>query len=158
MSTAEPDRCPHFNDLTQNRINVTIYVRLCRAYYSQTTPTSDNNLMKVYMYAMPFIFIIGVCGNILSLRVFLSKKMRPLSATVYLAALSISDLIVLFTFGALNWLDTFLPEIVESDWAQLLTYPGVCQLYEYVVHVARLVSAWCIVVFTIGMLILLYYL
>ena len=76
--------------------------------------------------------------------------MRNLSATAYLSMLSISDLLVLVTFGALKWVDVTLYEWMGSYRIQLLGYNGVCQAYEYVVQVARFVSAWCIVIFTVG--------
>ena len=104
----------------------------------------------IYIYTMPVIVVVGLCGNALSLRVFLCPTMRKLSATAYLAALSLSDMIVLLTFGALKWLDITMDHLTGSSSIQVLAYPGVCHMYEYVVHVARFISVWCLVVFTIG--------
>ena len=133
--------------------NNTIFI----IFYCNSTACYSNSSRKpngigetVYLYALPVIFIVGVCGNTLSLRVFLSASMRSLSATVYLAVLSLSDLFVLFTFGAMKWLDISLQSITGSTSAHLLGHYGVCQLYEYVVQVSRFISAWCVVVFTVG--------
>ena len=137
------------------------YQLLANAFYSNSSNSSMEEQLNlhckpknigetVYLYTMPVIFIVGVCGNTLSLWVFLCAHMRSLSATVYLAVLSLSDLFVLFTFGAMKWFDISLQSMTGSTSAHLLGHYGVCQLYEYVVQVSRLISAWCVVVFTVG--------
>ena len=57
-----------------------------------------------YAYFTPVILLIGFVGNSLSLNVFISKNMRSLSASTYLAALSTSDLLTLVFYVTIEWL------------------------------------------------------
>jgi len=41
----------------------------------------------VYAYVTPFIILVGIIGNCVSLGVFCSSRMRKMSASVYLASL-----------------------------------------------------------------------
>ena len=59
----------------------------------------------VYANMIPVIFIVGILGNAISLKVFTSKVMRRLSSSLYLVALSISDISVLLTYVLFDWLN-----------------------------------------------------
>ena len=57
--------------------------------------TITLNLLRIY----PILFIsVGTVGNLLSVYVVLRSKLRRNSTFIYLAFLSIVDLIVLYTF------------------------------------------------------------
>ena len=58
-----------------------------------------------YAFLTPFILIIGLIGNSMSLKVFTSRVMRRLSSSIYLMALSVSDMLVLLTYVLLDWLN-----------------------------------------------------
>ena len=58
-----------------------------------------------YAFLTPFILIIGLIGNSMSLKVFTSRVMRRLSSSTYLMALSVSDMLVLLTYVLLDWLN-----------------------------------------------------
>jgi len=63
-----------------------------------------NNGQLVYAYVTPFIILIGIIGNSVSLRVFCSQRMRKMSASIYLASLAISDTCVLLSYVLVEWL------------------------------------------------------
>jgi len=58
----------------------------------------------VYAYVTPFIILIGIIGNSISLRVFCSSRMRKMSASIYLASLAISDTFALLSYVFVEWL------------------------------------------------------
>jgi len=63
-----------------------------------------NSGKDVYAYVTPFIILIGIVGNSISLRVFCSSRMRKMSASIYLATLAISDTFVLLSYVLVEWL------------------------------------------------------
>ncbi|CAG5134561.1 unnamed protein product [Candidula unifasciata] len=102
-----------------------------------------------YTYVTPFVLTIGIVGNILSIVVFMSKNMRKLSASTYLAALSVSDICALFFYVFIDWLRRGLPYFPGKYEATFLEEQGLCQLQTYLSYVSRFVSAWIIVTFTV---------
>ena len=75
---------------------------------SQDPPPQDPPIVTssliFYTYSVPVILAIGLLGNVVSLRVFLSRSMRKLSASTYLAALSTSDILALVFYVLMEWL------------------------------------------------------
>lgn len=104
-----------------------------------------------YSYCTPFILILGISGNILSLCVFLSENLRSLSASTYLAALSISDLLALVFYVMVEWLRRGLVYLEPDMKSRILFFDGnvVCQFQLYVSYISRLLSAWIVVAFTL---------
>ena len=102
-----------------------------------------------YAYFTPFILVIGICGNILSLSVFLSKNMRKMSASVYLASLSTADISTLLFYVFIEWLRRGLIHISPESKINFLEINGICHILLYLSYVSRLMSAWLIVSFTI---------
>lgn len=105
--------------------------------------------MLFYAYVTPIIFFIGIVGNSLSLRVFLSKPMRKMSACYYLAALAASDIGVLMTYVLLEWLHLGLPLWPGGYQAPIITINGICHSFLFFSYTFRFLSAWLIVIFTI---------
>ena len=102
----------------------------------------------VYAFITPFIIVIGVLGNAISLRIFACPRMRKLPASQYLAAISLSDLLVLITYVLFDWLHKGLEYWPGSNRVAWLTLPGFCQTYLFLSYTFRFTSAWLIVVFT----------
>ncbi|KAK3087055.1 hypothetical protein FSP39_001080 [Pinctada imbricata] len=73
--------------------------------------------------------------------------MRKLSASVYLAALSTSDLIALLFYVSIEWIKRGLPQILETV-APFTEQEGICQIIQYLQYVSRFLSAWLVVCFT----------
>jgi hypothetical protein len=63
----------------------------------------------VYSYVTPFVMIIGIIGNLVSLRVFMARRMRKMSASLYLASLALSDTFVIMSYVLVEWLHRGLP-------------------------------------------------
>jgi len=63
-----------------------------------------NGGQDFYAFVTPFIILIGIIGNSISLRVFCSSRMRKMSASIYLASLAISDTFVLLSYVLVEWL------------------------------------------------------
>ena len=108
-----------------------------------------NNGMNFFSFFIPVVILIGIVGNSLSLRVFTSKAMRKMSASYYLAALAMSDMLVLMTYVLLDWLNRGLPRWPGGHSVPLVATQGVCQTFLFFGYTFRLVSVWLIVVFTI---------
>ncbi|ESO85288.1 hypothetical protein LOTGIDRAFT_130696 [Lottia gigantea] len=101
-----------------------------------------------YSYFTPVILMIGLTGNLLSLRVFLSKNMRKLSASTYLAALSTSDILALIFYVLVDWLKRGLPALNPDLQVTFLETNVTCQAFLYLSYLSRFLSAWFIVSFT----------
>ncbi|XP_059176638.1 thyrotropin-releasing hormone receptor-like, partial [Physella acuta] len=102
-----------------------------------------------YAYFTPMVFVVGMVGNSLSLCVFLSKNMRHLSASTYLAALSFSDIINLIFYVLYEWLTRGLRVITSGSHVSFLHIDGACHVIMYLHYVSRFLSAWLVVAFTI---------
>jgi len=102
----------------------------------------------VYVYLTPIVLIIGILGNSLSLNVFLSKNMRGMSASAYLAALSASDLSTLIFYVTVEWLRRGIVYIYPETQMAFLEYNGFCQILMYLSYVSRFLSSWLVVAFT----------
>ncbi len=119
--------------------------------HSWNTKHSQNAYFGTdfYAYVTPFIIVIGVFGNVVSLFVFVSKRMRKLPASLYLAAISASDTLVLLTYVLLAWLNKGLPRWPGYHRLPLVNTIGVCQAFLFFSYTFRFTSVWLIVVFTI---------
>ena len=101
-----------------------------------------------YAYFTPVIFIIGIVGNSISLMVFVCKSMRHLSASMYLASLSASDLMVLIFYVLTEWLTRGIPVLSPDSRVTFMHVNGVCHVIMYFHYVSRFLSAWLVVAFT----------
>ncbi|XP_046363013.2 neurotensin receptor type 1-like [Haliotis rufescens] len=104
---------------------------------------------QFYAYFTPLIMIVGIIGNSLSLNVFLSKKMRTLSASTYLAALSTSDLTALLFYVMIEWLIRGIPVLHPYKRVTFMHVNGICQMIMYFHYASRFLSAWLVVAFTV---------
>ena len=112
-------------------------------------PDPNYDLGKdIYAFSSPWIIVIGLVGNLLSLRVFTShRQLRTLSVSFYLIALSISDSMVLVLIF-LEWLYKGLPEWPGRVKYGLINRLGVCQVFLFFWYTFRFISVYLIVIFT----------
>lgn len=104
-----------------------------------TTPL-DTFAMDLIAYYIPFITFAGTIGNVLSVLVFIRTKLKKLSSSYYLAALSISDTgYLLCNFS--QWINTLNINIYNRD--------GFCQLFTFLSSMCTALSAWLVVAFTV---------
>lgn len=102
-----------------------------------------------FAYLTPVILIVGIIGNSLSLAVFTTKHMRKMSASTYLAALSIADICTLVFYVFVEWLRRGLVYLLPEAKLKFLDSNGFCQVLLYLSYVSRTMSTWIIVLFTI---------
>lgn len=108
-----------------------------------------KSAQKFYIYFTPFILSVGIIGNSLSLTVFMSRSMRRLSASHYLAALSLADITALIFYVCVDWLKRGLSLWPRGEYIHLLHMEGFCQIFMYLGYVSRFLSAWIVVAFTV---------
>ena len=104
--------------------------------------------MRFYAILTPFIIIIGIFGNTVSLIIFKKRALRKLSASLYLKAICISDTCVLLTYVLLDWLFKGLPVVSGGAKVSVVSINGLCQLFLFVSYTFRIISVWLIIVFT----------
>ena len=92
------------------------------------------------MYYMPTIITLGLCGNTVSLVVFMTTYLNRLSLSVYLGALAISDSGFLLSLSLAWW---------KYDNELVFHRPGLCQLVIFSTYVFSFLSAWFVVSFTV---------
>ncbi|XP_061182293.1 neurotensin receptor type 1-like [Saccostrea echinata] len=112
------------------------------------TDTFLRNSRIFYSYFTPVILVVGFVGNLLSLYVFLSRNMRGLSASTYLAALSTSDLLTLIFYVTVEWLRRGLMYLKPDVMLTFIDVDGLCQFQHYMSYMSRFLSAWLVVAFT----------
>ncbi|GFN90587.1 growth hormone secretagogue receptor type 1 [Plakobranchus ocellatus] len=105
--------------------------------------TSSSNLTyetEIDKYLTIAILVIGVPGNILSLIIWMQKRMRH-SSGYYLAALAVNDLIFLFMAQVLD---------VHDIWrtAKPLAFPVICQLFPVIYLALQALSPCLVLAFT----------
>ncbi|XP_052086532.1 FMRFamide receptor-like [Mytilus californianus] len=103
----------------------------------------------VFTYVTPVILAVGITGNTISLLVFLTKNMRKLSASVYLAALSTADLMALIFYVLVEWIKKGIPVGSGQVTAPFLESNGVCQIILFMSYSFRFLSAWLVACFTL---------
>ena len=102
-----------------------------------------------FAYFTPVILLIGILGNILSLAVFTRKNMWKLSASTYLAALSMSDMCSLVFYVLIEWMRRGLVHIHPDAKLAFLDVTGICEVTLYLSYVSRCMSSWIVVAFTV---------
>ena len=100
------------------------------------------------VFGNPVVIFVGFTGNGLSLIVFLCTELRRQSTNVYLAFLSIVDLIFLSTL-ILNWLAWIDVNLVSKQ--------GCCQMTIYFSYVSSFLSVWTVVSFTAERWVVVFY-
>ena len=121
----------------------------CTPFTKPDVPDTYLIGRSFYAYATPFILVVGIIGNCLSLRVFLSTNMRKLSASTYLATLSISDMFVLFFYVTVEWLKRGLVYLAPGTKLYFLEMNGFCQGLLFTAYASRFLSPWLVTAFTI---------
>lgn len=91
-------------------------------------------------YYTPILVYMGGIGNMLSVYIFLTPKLRKLTSSYYLSALAISDTVFLIALFIV-WL-----AMIEID---VFNQPGACQILVYLTSTCSFLSVWFVVAFTI---------
>ncbi|CAF1313661.1 unnamed protein product [Adineta steineri] len=132
------------------RLNATIYTDssvISVATIAMQNIDSNGNSIKYFQHLlkrfgvvyMAIVIIFGFIGNSISCYVFVRSKLRRLSCSLYLTALSISDNGYLLCLG-LIWLENIHVFIFHNN--------GICQFTVYLTTVFSSLSVWFTVAFT----------
>ena len=96
----------------------------------------------LYVYGIPIICLFGICGNMLSFKVFVFSSFGNHSSSIYIAALSLSDTGFLLSLF-LSWLGGGRIGVNYSD------SPEWCHVMIFVSYVCAFLSVWYIVLIMI---------
>ncbi|CAH1647917.1 unnamed protein product [Spodoptera littoralis] len=95
----------------------------------------------LYVYYTPLLVLLGSVGNIISVYVFFTSKLRLQSTSLYLSALALSDTL---------FLQLLLPPWLDAIQITTIFHKsGFCQVFVYSSYTACCLSAWLVVAFTI---------
>lgn len=150
--TMAPDKTTNFNQIfhkndSNNNFNTSTAMNFIDLQNTTRSPITssittplDTFAMDLIAYYIPFITFAGTIGNVLSVLVFIRTKLKKLSSSYYLAALSISDTgYLLCNFS--QWINTLNINIYNRD--------GFCQLFTFLSSMCTALSAWLVVAFTV---------
>lgn len=94
----------------------------------------------LYLFVIPLISILGIIGNVLSIKVFLCSTFNKQPSSIYLAALSVSDTWFLVAL-LMGWLGSFDGTIQQTG--------ASCMVSIYVTYVTGFLSVWYVVLIVI---------
>lgn len=99
-----------------------------------------NTARILSIYIQPILCIVGIVGNLLSLRIFLSKELRKVSSNIYLSAFSASCSVFLLAVFII-WLEFFKLSLIHIQvW---------CQCIIFFTYVSSFLTIWFIVCITV---------
>ncbi|GAB1611071.1 growth hormone secretagogue receptor type 1-like [Argonauta hians] len=104
---------------------------------------------KIYAFSTPVIFAMGILGNSISLKIFLSKNFRRQAGGVYLASLSCADIFALVFYVMTEWLKKIPLFLMYQRKMPVLDTEGMCQTIQFLSYTFRFLSSWLVVVFTV---------
>jgi hypothetical protein len=107
--------------------------------------------LMIQGYFMPCVLLLGICGNLLSLVVFIRKRKRPDAPIQYLSCLAITDTVVIFGLGVNHWFNTGLAYITNGALSfSFGTYSSfTCKFGYFLLNVCHCMSAWLIIAFSL---------
>ncbi|KAG7313540.1 hypothetical protein JYU34_000684 [Plutella xylostella] len=101
---------------------------------------TESIVSAVNIYYTPILVILGTIGNLLSICVFYTSKLRTLSTSQYLTALAVSDTVFI--------IQLLPPWLNAVDATGLFHREYFCQVFVYVSYVSCSLSSWLVVAFT----------
>jgi hypothetical protein len=103
----------------------------------------------VHGYVMYPILFLGMCGNVLSLVVFLRCRKGHDANVQYLSRLAVSDTCCIIVIG-IQGLERGL-QVLEDGWeVNIMMYSSAtCKLYHYLMFVFSNISAWTLAAFSV---------
>ncbi|XP_067668039.1 C-C chemokine receptor type 2-like [Haliotis asinina] len=98
-----------------------------------------QTVLHLQTWTLPVVFSIGLIGNILAARTFLSPSLRQTSCCLYLATKSINDLVFLISL--------FVVWLYRLD-VRVFKTVGVCQATVFMSYITGFLSVWYVVFIT----------
>ncbi|CAG2187062.1 unnamed protein product [Mytilus edulis] len=128
-----------YNHTSMNDTKIPVMVRYNKTddYYQGFMPPTPSQLlldiMEFKRWAILFIIIFGVIGNVVSFYIFTKSKLRKVSTSRYFSAISIVDIGYLLSTLCTN-LTTWGVSVYHVH--------GLCPLIMYVNHICTFLSIW----------------
>ena len=104
----------------------------------------EYRLNKTLLYYVPPVLLfLGTFGNLLSFIILMNRTMRKFSAYIYLAVLSLTDILVLYVGLLSMWVGELTSYYVrdQSDWS--------CKIYNVLGCTVSDYSVWLIIAVTV---------
>lgn len=129
-----------------NSSNLTLYDSFSESNFTYGNQSlidyiADQVAEFLNIYYTPPLVILGSIGNLVSVFVFYSSKLRQQSTSQYLSALALSDTLFLFQL--------LFPWLKAVQINGLFHHQGFCQVFVYISYVTCCLSAWLVVAFTV---------
>ena len=118
--------------------------------YNMTAPPSEQeeytgkHLAKtLWIFVAPFIFFVGVTGNVLVIAIMGRKRMRGTTTSVYLRLMAMADI------GAI--ISGIIPEWLEASDIVIFKgiHPATCKIEKFTYYTCADTSIWILVIFTV---------
>ncbi|XP_053395768.1 neuromedin-U receptor 2-like [Mercenaria mercenaria] len=101
-----------------------------------------RNAVRIWKTVPPIFIALGTMGNLLTIVVLMRSKSRVSSTAIYLSALAVSDLLVLWTGLLRQWINYMFDIDVRH-----LSVAG-CKIHIFTVYFATQCSSWLLVAVT----------
>ncbi|XP_075991303.1 neuromedin-U receptor 1-like [Anticarsia gemmatalis] len=102
---------------------------------------TEQVVLLLHLYYTPLLVLLGSLGNLLSVFIFYTSKLRLQSTSLYLSALALSDTL---------FLTQLLPPWFKViQFTSLFNRLGSCQVFVYISYVTSCLSSWIVVAFTV---------
>lgn len=113
-----------------------------RALYEDSRALTDELDRNIWLYAAPVLFVVGLCGNSLTVAVSRRKRLRNTTVSVFLCAMALADNLVLVTGILPEWLSIcFAYEVREEG-------PQACKWSKFLAYGTGDIAIWILAAFT----------
>ena len=143
------------SNVTDDTERLRFYTNMSKAEILEAllSPYGDYRMSKwLYLYIGPVILALGTVFNLTAFFVLIRRSMRRTSTYVYLAALTLTDLVVLYT--------TMLPKLISvaDDSLDVFTVSNwTCKGLSALGYISATLSVWLVVTVTLERLLVVVY-
>lgn len=143
LSNFFPNRSNITATLTPSVENMTSTLFKTTVYWENGP--SDFNLVSgaIIKIICPFLFIIGMTGNIVSILILLKKKNRVTATALFLTVLSISDIVIILTSIVTVWVRLIWNYYIRN------IHSVFCKLHVFLTYFSVQFSSWILVLITL---------
>ena len=106
---------------------------------------------RVYAWLTLTFITLGIVGNLISICVFTSSKLRGSNGSRYSLAISIADIAVLLTYVLVEWFEHGLPVLLGpcKHWNPINFHDYSCRIFKLVSCAAQFIAAYIVVAFNV---------
>jgi hypothetical protein len=134
--------------------------RCLGAFTKMPTVTDRNEIAHLhrisvfvggFFYIIPVFLLLGICGNSLSLVIFVRARKRAEAPIQYLSLLAVSDTGVILSLGVVQWLVFGLSYVTNGAHSYNVSTMSIfaCKFLGAAIQASGLTSAWVIATFSV---------